>query len=106
MIAELIFLYCLICNEPSYSMDQYSPVLNHEVRLDLTKDLSGGSYFRLSPYLRGSENDSVEATGAYFELGYQHKAFTVFIQHHSSHRADRKGTNLEYDVVGLKIRLQ
>lgn len=111
MFAELVFLYCLVCNEPSYSLDQHSPELQHEVRLEVRQDFVVNSsdrlYFSLRPYLKGSAHDSVEATGLHAEVGFQFdEMVTVFLEHHSSHRADRESESLEYDAVGVRIRLQ
>lgn len=109
MLAELIFLYCLICNEPAYQLDAKSPALNHEIRLELKQDLCCTEdhrfYLSLAPYLKGSQLESVETVGLHVEIGYQYaETITVFLRHHSAHRADRNARALEYDTIGLRIR--
>lgn len=107
LIADLVFLYLPNSNSPLYlnRYNAFEPV-KHEIRLEVTKNLSEDFFFQLSPYVLGNEADPVGRTGLEARIGFRLGQFTVSYYHHSSHDADFKNDEaLGIDGVEVRWRL-
>ncbi len=105
MVAELILTYALISNEPILLRSPGEPFTRHEVALNMEKHWPSGLFFRLMPYVQGSDREATERAGAFAEIGISVGDVDVSVYHHSSHNLDRPGRALEVDVVRLKWKL-
>lgn len=105
MLAELVLSYNLISNEPVRLRAPGAPYLQHEIALNVEKHWEA-LFFKLMPYVQGSEANSVDRAGAFAEIGIHWGDVDISLYHHSSHNLDRPGVPLEVDGVRLRWRLK
>ncbi len=105
MLAELILSYNFISTEPVLLRHLGPPYTRHEVALNLEKHWWEGFFLKLTPYVQGSEMQSVQRAGAFAEVGIHFGDVDVSVYHHSSHNLDREGDALEVDGIRVRWRL-
>ena len=103
MLVDLILSYYLISNNPLYPRSPSEPFATHEVRLEVTEDVYGPLFLKLSPYVLGNfEEKPAGRLGAEVEVGLKLKNITLSAYHHSIHSADIYNQAIEIDGFRLK----